>query len=56
METKFDQAWSKYDVNKEDKIDSGLLPLYFKSLLEDNTSVITLNENDRFRTALRNTS
>ena len=55
METKFDKAWGQYDVNKENKIEAGLLPLYFKSLLEDNTAEITLNENDRFRTALRNT-
>ena len=37
MDKNFEAKWNKYDVNNDCKISEGLLPLYFKSLVDDQT-------------------
>ena len=56
MSKEFEKAWEKYDVNKSGKISEGLLPLYFKTLGGDITAVIQLNDDDRFKTSLKETN
>mmetsp|Transcript_14455 Transcript_14455/g.24679 ORF Transcript_14455/g.24679 Transcript_14455/m.24679 type:complete len:117 (-) Transcript_14455:127-477(-) len=35
MQEEYNEAWSKYDVNKEGQIPETMLPLFFKSLVGD---------------------
>jgi len=56
MSKNFNKAWARYDVNKEGKISQGLLPIFFKTLGGDITATISLNDDDRFRTSLKDTN
>lgn len=50
----FKAAWSKYDVLCNGKIDEKMIPTYFRSLLGDFTTQFKLNDEERFKMALKN--
>jgi len=50
----FKAAWAKYDVLCSGSIDENMIPIYFRSLLGDNTAQFALNDEERFKMALNN--
>ena len=50
----FNEAWSKYDVLCNGTIDEAMIPTYFRSLLGDFTTQFKLNDEERYKMALKN--
>jgi hypothetical protein len=44
MDCHFKNVWAKYDVNKKDEIDEGLVPTYLRSLLGDFSAQFNLRD------------
>ena len=49
----FKNVWAKYDVNKKDEIDEGMVPTYLRSLLGDFSAQFNLRDQDRFENLFR---